>query len=110
MVVAAVPVAFRKVKFWRVLDPVTTRLVRVPRVAVSDPTVPLFAKKLVVLAVVAKKVDEVALVTFTVVPNILVEKKFVVVAEVPVAFPKVKFWRVLEPSARMLPKVPRPEL
>ena len=31
-----------------------------------------------------------------------VEKKFVVVAEVPVAFWKVKFWRVVEPNAKKL--------
>lgn len=30
----------------------------------------------------------------------VVEKKFVVVAEVPVAFTKVKFWRVEDPSAK----------
>lgn len=32
-----------------------------------------------------------------------VAKKFVVVAEVPVAFAKVKFWRVVEPSALSVP-------
>jgi hypothetical protein len=83
--VELVVVELSPVKFWRVDEPLTRRLVKVPRVpvkalAVSDPMVPLFAKKLVVDAVVAKKVDEVALVTLTVVPKILVEKKFVVVA------------------------------
>ena len=32
-----------------------------------------------------------------------VEKKFVVVAEVPVALTKVKDWRVVEPVAKKLP-------
>lgn len=36
------------------------------------------------------------------------EKNEVVVAEVPVARAKVKFWSVLEPFARMFPKVPCP--
>ena len=35
----------------------------------------------------------------------VVEKKLVVVAEVPVAFPKVKFWRVVEPTTRRSPEV-----
>lgn len=35
------------------------------------------------------------------VEDAVVAKKFVVVAEVPVAFMKVKFWRVDEPVARM---------
>ena len=38
----------------------------------------------------------------------VVENKLVVVAEVPVAFRKVKFWRVVEPVARMFANVPRP--
>jgi hypothetical protein len=37
------------------------------------------------------------------------EKKLVVVADVPVALMNVKFCRVLEPVARMLPAVRRPE-
>ena len=32
-----------------------------------------------------------------------VAKKFVVVADVPVAFAKVKFWRVLDPRALNVP-------
>jgi len=38
----------------------------------------------------------------------LVAKKFVVVALVPVAFTKVKFWRVVEPVERRLASVTRP--
>ncbi len=38
------------------------------------------------------------------------ENKLVVVADVPVALVKVKFWRVEEPVARILPNVPRPEM
>jgi len=37
----------------------------------------------------------------------VVEKKLVVVAEVPVALTKVKFWRVEEAVAKTLAKVPR---
>ena len=33
----------------------------------------------------------------------VVEKRLVVVAEVPVALTKVKFWRVVEPTMRRLP-------
>ena len=38
----------------------------------------------------------------------VVEKKLVVVAEVPVAFKKVKFWRVVEPVRSRLPAVRKP--
>ena len=38
-----------------------------------------------------------------------VAKKLVVVAEVPVALTKVKFWRVEDPVAKRFTKVPRPE-
>ena len=38
----------------------------------------------------------------------VVAKRFVVVAEDEVEFMAVKFWRVEEPLARMLEKVPRP--
>ena len=58
--------------------------------AVRVPIVAEFEKKLVVDA--------------------LVEKRFVVVAEVPVAFMNVKFCKVEEPAARRFPNVPRPEL
>ena len=40
----------------------------------------------------------------------LVAKRFVVVAEVPVAFMNVKFWMVEEPLESKFPKVPKPEL
>jgi hypothetical protein len=102
--VELVVVAFNPVKFCKVLDPVTRRFESVvnpdvtlsvpvklaaeemvwplmrPEVmapAVSEPMVPVFAKKFVVDAVVAKKV--------------------VVVAFVEVEFNPVKFWRVVEP-------------
>lgn len=39
----------------------------------------------------------------------VVAKKLVVVAAVPVAFWKVKFWRVEEAVAKRLLKVPKPE-
>ena len=35
----------------------------------------------------------------------VVEKKLVVVAEVPVALTKVKFWRVVEPETKRSPEV-----
>src|SRR3989344_2459997 len=54
---------------------------------VSEPILPAVAKRLVELAVV--------------------EKKLVVVALVPVAFTKVKLWRVEEAVAKILAKVPR---
>ncbi len=38
-----------------------------------------------------------------------VVEKLVEVAEVVVEFTAVKFWRVVEPIARMLPRVARPE-
>jgi hypothetical protein len=79
VVVAEVPVAFRKVKFWRVVEPVTKRLPKVPEPRVREPKLALVLKRLVEEAVVLKK--------------------FVVVAEVPVAFTKVKFWRVEEAEA-----------
>ena len=74
VVVADVPVAFAKVKFWRVLDPVTRRLGMV-----RSPERERFEK----LAFVAKK--------------------FVVVAFVVVLFCAVKFWRVEEPRALNVP-------
>src|SRR3989344_2951527 len=43
------------------------------------------------------------------VEDAVVEKKLVVVADVPVAFTKVKFWRVVEAVANILAKVPRVE-
>jgi hypothetical protein len=73
VVVAEVPVAFRKVKFWRVVELVNIVFVN--------------------LAIEANKFVELA----------VVEKKLVVVAEVPVAFRKVKFWRVEEADERKPP-------
>ena len=49
-----------------------------------------------------------ALVEKRLVDEAVVAKKLVVVAEVPVALTKVKFWRVEEALARMLENVPRP--
>ena len=74
VVVALVPVAFTKVKFWSVEEPVTRRFPRVPRpvvvrvlppserapVMVVAPRYALVAKRFVELAVVAKKFVEVA--------------------------------------------------
>jgi len=61
----------------------------VQEVTVSEPMVAALAKRFVEEALVAKK--------------------FVVVAEVPVPFTKVKFWRVEEPVRRRLAKVLRAE-
>ncbi len=62
VVVAAVPVAFTKVRFWRVEEELTRRLLRVMRFVVSEPMAAALAKKFVVEAVVVKSVVEVALV------------------------------------------------
>ncbi len=43
-----------------------------------------------------------------VVENKLVENRFVVVAELPVAFTKVRFWRVVEPVRRRFESVVSP--
>ena len=51
---------------------------------------------------VAVRVPSITLKTVLLTPIKLVVKKLVVVAEVPVAFRKVKFWRVEEPVARKL--------
>ena len=110
MVVADVPVALAKVKFWRVEDPVSKRLERVesPAVAVRVP-VKLAALEMVcelmrpeVIAPVVKAVEK----RFVLLAVVL--KKFVVVALVPVAFAKVKFCKVLEALRSRLAKVPKP--
>jgi len=88
VVVAAVPVALRKVKFWRVEEPVTRRFESVPVVNATEPKVAFVAKRFVELAVVAKKL--------------------VVVAFVDVELSAVKFWRVEEPVTRRLERVERP--
>lgn len=115
VVVALVPVAFRKVKFCKVDEPVTRRLERVesPPVAVSVPVklaaleiVWLFIKPEVIAPRVALPV--VRVVEKRLVLDAVVEKKFVVVALVPVAFTKVKFWRVEEAVIRRLAAVKRP--
>jgi hypothetical protein len=89
VVVAFVLVEFSAVKFWRVLEPVTRRLARVPRPLKNVvPKVANVEKRLVLDAVVAKKFVEVALVV--------------------VLFSAVKFWRVDEPSESNVPKLPNP--
>jgi len=100
--VLLVVVAFVAVKFWRVDDPVARMFAEV-RVPVRVSLVPrefvkerVFAKRLVEVAEVVVLFVAMSDVTvraemFPVVPKRLVEKKFVVVAEVPVAFMKVKF-------------------
>jgi hypothetical protein len=112
VVVAEVPVAFRKVKFWSVVEPVSKRFasvaspavaVRVPvklaaldivwplmSPAVIAPVVKLVEKRLVELAVVAKLVVEVALVVVELSP--------------------VKFWRVVELTVRRVESEVRPEV
>ena len=49
---------------------------------------------------------EIKLVVLVMVWKALVEKKLVVVAEVPVAFTNEKFWRVVEPLSRRLVRLP----
>jgi hypothetical protein len=79
-------VALTKVRFWSVVEALAKKFVAVTApVEVRFPILPVVEKKLVDDAVVA---------------NILVE-----VAELPVAFTKVKFWRVEEAVARMLAEV-----
>lgn len=68
-------------------------LLRLP--AIKFPIVELFENRLVLEAVVEKRV---------------VEKKFVVVAEVPVALLNVKFWRVEEPLRRRLERLVSPPI
>ena len=87
--VELVVVLLSPVKFWKVDDAVARRLVvvRVP-VRVRFPPVPIVKNEFVEDAVV--------------------EKKLVVVAEVPVALVKVKFWRVVDEVVRMFDAVRRP--
>ena len=113
-------------KFWRVLLPVTKRLVRLKVLAKRLVKLPVVAKnEVLVLLVVVElspvkfwRVDDpyeskvapvtlpsVALPAFKTVAKRLVElavvlKKLVVVAALPVALMKVKFWRVEEEYAR----------
>ena len=118
VVVALVPVAFTKVKFWRVVEAVAKILAKVPRVVpvmlakVGDAVVftlwsnqslrvgaPFTVKSLPLT--VRAEVKRFVL-------DAVVEKKFVVVAEVPVAFTKVKFWRVEDEVTSRVPVVVRP--
>ena len=113
--VELVVVLFTPVKFWRVEEPVTRRFGTVRRpVEVMAPVkrlvkVPVVAKRLVVVADVPVALPKMRLVKFALVPKRLVAKKLVVVALVPVAFMNVKFCSVDEPVARMLPNEPAPE-
>ena len=86
VVVAAVPVAFWKVRFWRVVEPLFNK----PQLVIK-PNIPVLARRLVVEAR----------------PE---TKRFVVVALVPVAFWKVKFWSVVEPLSKRLVSVLAPAL
>ena len=130
VVVAADPVAFTKVKFWRVEEPVAAMFAaeRVP-VRVSLPPRELVNEKFVVVAFevvlftavkfwrvddpVTRRLPAVAvpesvrLVPLPVVNAKVLEKKLVVVAAEPVAFTKVKFWRVEEPERRRFAAVTR---
>jgi hypothetical protein len=97
VVVAEVPVALRKVKFWRVLEPVRRRFesvvnppvaVRVPvKLAVDEIVWPLIKPE-----VMAPRVEfpAVKVVVKRLVDEAVVAKELVVVAAVPVAFGKVR--------------------
>lgn len=117
VVVALVPVALMKVKFCKVEEPVTKRFERVesPRVAVRVPV--KLAAELIVWLFMRPEVIGPAVnvpmfpkVANKLVEEALVEKKDVVVADVPVALRKVKFWRVDDPVNRRLAKVVNPPL
>jgi hypothetical protein len=88
--VRVVPMVTVPVKFAveEIVWPLIKPEVMVP--AVREPIVPLFEKRFVVDA--------------------LVEKKLVVVAEVPVALTKVKFWRVVEEVRSKLVEVAVPAM
>jgi hypothetical protein len=115
--VAWVEVEFLAVKFWRVVDEVTKRLVVVARVAtrLSKVLMPvkalLLARRVEEAAVAAEPVIEPTMVFVTVrlVKTPLVAKSEVEVALVVVDSSPVKFWRVEEEVERRLAKVPRPE-
>jgi hypothetical protein len=105
VVVALVLVALRAVKFWRVDEPLSKRLERVakPPVAVRVP-VKLAALEIVwplILPAVMRPV--LRAVEKRLVLEAVVAKKLVEVAEVPVALMKVKFWRVVEPITKRSP-------
>lgn len=88
----------------RVVRPEVT--LSVPVKEAEEEIVWLFTKP----EVMAPKVTLPALIAVAkrLVDDAVVAKKLVVVAEVPVAFTKVKFWRVDEALARRLVKLPRP--
>ena len=89
VVVALVEVELSAVKFWRVEEAFTRRLVKVPKPEeVMFPALRIEAKRFVEEAVV--------------------EKSVVVVALVVVELRAVKFWSVEEPLESRVPKVPRP--
>ncbi len=81
--VALVVVAFTPVKFWRVVEPESSK--------VESDVAPVTLS--VEASVAAPDVYKVP-------PESAVAKKFVEVALVVVAFTPVKFWRVVEASAR----------
>ena len=96
VVVAFEVVLLSAVKFWRVEDPETRRFAKVP---VPEPV--MFAP-LTLPAVVRLPVNvsapPIPVVNERFVDEANEAKKLVVVALVPVAFKKVKFWRVEEPE------------
>ena len=99
VVVAAVPVAFTKVKFWSVEEPVTRRLPRVPRPVVVRVLPPSERAPVMVVA------PRYALVAKRLVEEAVVAKKFVEVAFVVVEFPTLRSERV-EDENTMIPPPP----
>ena len=110
VVVAFVLVLFCAVKFWRVDDPRVRMFANVPTpVEVIDPPLALVKKRDVLDAVFERRVPRLALAENRFVELAVVAKKLVVVAEVPVALVKVKFFRVDEPVARKFEPVTVPD-
>ena len=105
VVVAEVPVALVKVKFCKVLEAVTKILAKVGLAVVftdwSNQSLSVGAPFTVKLWPFTESTEVKRLVL-----DAVLEKKLVVVAEVPVAVLKVNDWRVVEALARMLVKVP----
>ncbi len=100
-------VELRAVKFCKVEEPLSNRLERFvkPAVAVTVP-VKLAAEE-IVWPLISPEVTtpRLELVLKRLVDDAVVEKKFVVVAWVPVALTKVKFWRVEDPVIRSCPPI-----
>lgn len=102
------PVAFTKVRFWRVVEERAVKLL-----VVSVPAVTLVVDAVSAVRLVAANDDEVArvvvrsvavrFVKIPVTPRMIEAKNEVVVACDPVAFTKVMFWKVDEASERMPP-------